>query len=153
MFLIEENFLFKISTPATHLSKSKYKSSEYRVCIIYIYPIIWFVSSKSWQIFYSSCQHITIVTGTLLYKVPEAGTENIFISKHMILINIRFTSIQPAARFHYPLSEPIITPFTKCFWIKGYRTSTGRLDMMIREYFINSAALCLRWISSIDKLL
>ena len=36
----------------------------------------------------------------------------------------------------YPLSEPIITPCTKYFWMKGYTQMMGTVDTTMAEYLM-----------------
>ena len=51
-------------------------------------------------------------------------------------------SLKKLLLVNQPFMDPIITPFTKCFCTSGYITRTGRLLMMISEYFITSISCC-----------
>ena len=45
----------------------------------------------------------------------------------------------------YPLMEPIMTPCTKYFWMKGYTQMMGTVDTTMAEYFITLAICCSLW--------
>ena len=42
----------------------------------------------------------------------------------------------------YPLMEPIMTPCTKYFWMKGYTQMMGTVDTTMVEYFMTLAMVC-----------
>ncbi len=51
--------------------------------------------------------------------------------------------VKPVVCTSQPFKEPIITPFTKCFWTKGYIARTGTLATTIKVYFNKSFIPCL----------